>query len=112
MIFTIIMLSIGLVGFFVSLLTDVDIDSKPLLFVILASISIVFILVLVAGTLETAETKSIILEMRNNPQNFTIQDASEINTELAKINMWKDTIFTFFRGFDTTLLDLSKFVSI
>lgn len=51
-------------------------------------------------------------QMRINPQNFSVQDASAVNKDLTDIAHYQNTIFTWHQGFDTTLLDLSQFVNI
>ena len=52
-----------------------------------------------------------VMQMRAHPENLSIQNASETNEILIDIAYWQNTIFTWHRNLDTTLLDLSKFVS-
>ena len=113
MIFSLIMLVVGLIGVICSIIFVRDDPDVNLIFAIFfLIIAICFIGVLIIAPIDSIETRNVVSKMRTEPQNFSIQDASEMNIELAKIDRWKDTIFTFYKGFDTTPLDLNNFVKI
>ena len=113
MIFSFNLLFVSLVGLVCCCIFICDDPDFNLFFGILfAGILVCCLLVLLICPIDSKETRNVVLKMRTEPQNFSIQDASEINIKLVKIDRWKDTIFTFYKGFDTTPLDLNKFVKI
>ena len=113
MIFSIIMLVVGIVGIICSCIFIYDNPDISLVFAIFfLIIAVCSVLIIIGCLVDSAEIKNVVSRMRTEPQNFSIQDASEMNIKLAKIDRWENTIFTYYKGFDTTPLDLNKFIKI
>lgn len=112
MIFTIIALLIFTVSFIYCTTRDDANDAAFFFSMIFLLGIIIMVATLVLKFMEASQFTATVSQMRANPQNFTIQDASSINKNLAEIKRWQDTIFTFYRGLDTTLLNLNNFVKI
>lgn len=115
MIFVVSALVVFLVCFVFSIIKAIDDDKVEFYFwlTVISAIAIVILLMaMIGGIIESSELNAKLLQMRMNPQNFSIQDASSVNEKLVKITYWKNSIFSFYKNVDTTLLDLSKFVKI
>lgn len=118
MIFSAIMLIVCSVSLVASMLVITNMKTEDYIDIGLWIVAILIVGILlsfismIVGPRCAAEFSNKVFQMRLNPQNFSIQDASEVNKELINIAYWQKSIFTFHRYLDTTLLDLSKFVSI
>lgn len=75
-------------------------------------LAVVFLFIIIIAGTEADELENKIEQMRMNPENFSVQAASEANIELVKMEYWKNSIFSWHHDFDTTLLDLSNFANI
>lgn len=115
MIFVVSALVAFLVCFVFSIIKAIDDDKVEFYFwltVVSAIAIIILLMTMICGIVDSSELNAKLLQMRLNPQNFSIQDASKVNEKLIKIAYWKNTIFSFYKNVDVTLLDLSKFVKI
>jgi hypothetical protein len=115
MIFVISALVAFIACFVFSIFKAIDNDEDELYFwliVISAIVIVILLMTMICGIVDSSEFNAKLLQMRLSPQNFSIQDASKANEKLVRITYWKNTIFSFYKNVDTTLLDLSKFVKI
>lgn len=100
MVFWIIVLVIGLIGLIVGIIISDELIAIPGAVLFIAGL-----IFLIGGSVNAVMTKNTIMDMRENPTNYTIFDKHDTNKDIKNAKVFQGTIFSFYNGFDLTYIE-------